>query len=179
MEIYGLNELKCVRWNLFYTMRLRQNGYHFAHNTFKRIFLNENVKISFNMSLKFVPKSPVNNILALVHIMAWRQPRDNPLSKQMLVRWQTHIGVTWPQWINIRFWVFRFRSWVITWGYSMGAYYIPQEIMRWNHYCVGEEILRLTNKLLYHIKENINTLQLSWLKKWSKLICNLKFQVTH
>ena len=35
-------------------------------DTFKRIFLNERVRISIKMSLKFVPKGPINNIPALV-----------------------------------------------------------------------------------------------------------------
>ena len=34
------------------TLRPRQNGRHFADDTFKRIFLNENVAISIKMSLK-------------------------------------------------------------------------------------------------------------------------------
>ena len=33
---------------------------------FKCIFLNENIWISINISLKFVPKGPINNIPALV-----------------------------------------------------------------------------------------------------------------
>ena len=36
-----------------------------------RIFLNENVRISIKISLKFVPKGPNNNIPALVQMMAW------------------------------------------------------------------------------------------------------------
>ena len=43
----------------------------FADNTSKHIFLNENVRISINISLKFVPKSPINNIPALIEIMVW------------------------------------------------------------------------------------------------------------
>ena len=38
------------------------------------IFLNENVEISIKISLKFVPKGLINNIPALVRIMAWRRP---------------------------------------------------------------------------------------------------------
>ena len=34
----------------------------FADNIFKWIFLNENVSISIKISLKFVPKGPINNI---------------------------------------------------------------------------------------------------------------------
>ena len=48
------------------TLRPRQNGRHFTDDTFKRIFLNENVRISIKISLKFVPKAPINNIPALV-----------------------------------------------------------------------------------------------------------------
>ena len=44
-----------------------------ADDTFKWIFLNENVIISIKISLKFIPKGPVNNIQALVQIMAWRR----------------------------------------------------------------------------------------------------------
>ena len=82
------------------TLRPKQNGHHFADDTFKRIFLNENVRISIKISLKFVPKGPINNIPALVQIMAWRRPGDKPLSEAMLVRLATHICVTRPQWVN-------------------------------------------------------------------------------
>ena len=34
--------------------------------------------ISIKISLKFVPKIPINNISALVQITAWRQPGDKP-----------------------------------------------------------------------------------------------------
>ena len=62
------------------TLRPRQNGRHFANDTFKYIFLNENVIISAKISLKFVSKGPIDNIPALVQIMAWRRPGDKPLS---------------------------------------------------------------------------------------------------
>ena len=48
----------------FNTLRLRQNGRHFADNIFKCIVLNENVWIVIKISLKFVPKGPNNNIPA-------------------------------------------------------------------------------------------------------------------
>ena len=68
-----------------YTLRPRQNGRHFADDIFKCIFLNENVSISIKISLMFVPKGPINNIPALVQIMAWRRPGDKPLSEPMMV----------------------------------------------------------------------------------------------
>ena len=82
------------------TLRPRQNGRHFADDSFKHIFLNENVRILIKISLKFVPKGPINNMPALVQIMAWRQPGDKPLSEPMMVRLPTHICVTRPQWVN-------------------------------------------------------------------------------
>ena len=44
------------------TSRPRQNGRLFADDTFKRIFLNENIRISIKISLKFVPKGLINII---------------------------------------------------------------------------------------------------------------------
>ena len=51
----------------------------------KCIFLNENVHISIKISLKFVPKGTINNIPALVQIMASRRPGDKPLWELVLV----------------------------------------------------------------------------------------------
>ena len=82
------------------TLRPRQNGRRFADDTFKRIFLNENVRISIKISLKFVPKGPIDNIPALVQIMAWHRSGDKPLSEPMMVSLLTHICVTRPQWVN-------------------------------------------------------------------------------
>ena len=79
------------------TLRPRQNGRHFADDIFNCIFLNENIGISINSSLKFVPKGQINNIPSLVQIMAWRRPGDKPLSEPMMVRIPTHICVTRPQ----------------------------------------------------------------------------------
>ena len=62
------------------TLRRRQNERHFADDIFKCIFLNESVWIPVKISLKFVPGGPINNIPAMVQIMAWRRPGDKPLS---------------------------------------------------------------------------------------------------
>ena len=76
---------------LFNTLRPRQKGRHFADDIVKCIFLNENVWISINISLRFVPRGPIDNIPALVQIMAWRRPGDKPLSEPMMVSLMTHI----------------------------------------------------------------------------------------
>ena len=84
----------------FNTLRPRQDGRHFPDGIFKCIFSSENVSISINISVKFVPKSQINNIPALVHIMACRRPGDKPLSEPMMVILLTHICVTRPPWVN-------------------------------------------------------------------------------
>ena len=45
----------------------------FRKRHFQTYFLHENVWISIKISLKFVPKGPINNIPAYVQIMAWRR----------------------------------------------------------------------------------------------------------
>ena len=82
------------------TLRPRQNGRHLADNIFKCIFLNENFWIPNKISLKFVPKGPINNIPSLAQIMAWRRPGDKPLSEPMMVSSLTHISDTRPQWVK-------------------------------------------------------------------------------
>ena len=72
----------------------------FSDSIFKCIFLNENVWIPIKISLKFVLKGPVNNIPALVQIMAWRRPGDGPLYEPLMVSSLTHICVTQPQWVK-------------------------------------------------------------------------------
>ena len=95
---------QCIRIWALNTLRPGQNGRHFPDDNLKRIFLNENVWILIKISLKFVPRSPINNIPALVRIMAWRRPGDKPLSEPTRVNLPTHICVTRPQWVNITVW---------------------------------------------------------------------------
>ena len=58
----------------FNTLRPRQNGRHYSDGIFKCILLNDDVWISLKVSLKFVPKVRINNIVAFVYMMAWRRP---------------------------------------------------------------------------------------------------------
>ena len=82
----------------------------FFRTTFSNAFsLNENVWISIKISLKFVPKGPISNIPALVHIMAWRRPSDKPLFEPMMISLPTHIYVTRLQWVKtiLNNWIWR------------------------------------------------------------------------
>ena len=54
----------------------------------------------YKISPKCILKSPINNVLALVQIMAWCWASDKPLSEPMMVNLLMHICVTWPQWVN-------------------------------------------------------------------------------
>ena len=129
------NEMgKCycsLRHQVITTLRQRQNGRRFADNTFKRIFLNKNDRISIKISLKFVPKDPINNYPASVQIMAWRRSGDKPLTESMMVSLLTHVCVTWPQWVNSRYiitrdtWVLVFQGEGFQFVYMEKCKYIP------------------------------------------------------
>ena len=80
------------------TLGSRQSGRHFPDDIFISIFLNENIRNS--ISLKFVPKGPINNIPSLVQIMACRRPGDRPLSEPMMVRSLVHKCITRLQWVK-------------------------------------------------------------------------------
>ena len=99
--IYSYNH-KATAYSLSLTHWGRdKNRRHFADDIFNRVFDNENFRISIAFSLKCVPKGPINNIPALVQIMAWRRPGDKPLSESMMVSLPTHICVTRPQWVKL------------------------------------------------------------------------------
>ena len=84
------------------TLRPWQNGRHFADHTFKRIILNETVRILIKISLKLVPKGSFNYIPELVQVTAWCRLGDKPLSGPMMVRLPTNICVTRSQWVKLQ-----------------------------------------------------------------------------
>ena len=59
---------------------------HFADDIFKCIFLDANIWISIKIPPKFVPKGPINNIAALVQIMAC-------LNQWCLVYWRVYASL--------------------------------------------------------------------------------------
>ena len=76
------------------TLRRRQNARHFAEDTFNRIFINENIRISIKFSLKFVPKGPISNIQALVQIMPGAiQGTSHYLNQWWLVYWRIYASL--------------------------------------------------------------------------------------
>ena len=106
----------------FNTLRPRQDGCYFADDVLKCIFLNENLWISLKIPLKFVPRGPINNIPALVQIMAWHRPGDKPLSEPMLVFVPTLICVTQPQLVNVHDDIIKWKPFPSYWP---GHWWIP------------------------------------------------------
>ena len=51
---------------------------------FKCIFVHENYRIAIQISLKLVPKGPIDSKSALVQVMAWRLTGDKPLPQLMV-----------------------------------------------------------------------------------------------
>ena len=100
-----------------------QNGSNFADDMFKRIFLNEKNWISNKMSFKYISCGLVDNMLAVVQIMAWHRPGDKPLPEPMLVSLlRTSKVVRAKAFINCMFstastdWCFRYYStWYPEW----------------------------------------------------------------
>ena len=100
-RISGFNKLpEATMPSILLTCRGRENGPHFPDDIFKCTFLNENISVAIKISLKFVPNGPINNIPALVQMMAWRRPGAKPSSEPMMVRLPTHNCVTRPQWVK-------------------------------------------------------------------------------
>ena len=52
-----------------------------ADDIFTCTFLNENDRIPIQISLKFIPKSPINSKSVLVQVMAWCRTGDKPLTE--------------------------------------------------------------------------------------------------
>ena len=94
-----MKRIRSVSYHTLTHLPPEQYDLNFADGICKHIFCNKNVTISIKDSLKFGPKGPINNIPALVQIMAWCRPGDKPLSESML-RLRTHICVTRPQWVQ-------------------------------------------------------------------------------
>ena len=62
-----------------------QDGPHFADDIFKLKFFNKDCLIFIQISLKIVPKCPINNETALVRIMVSRRTGNKPLSEAIMI----------------------------------------------------------------------------------------------
>ena len=57
-----------------------------ADDIFNCIFLNENDRIPIQISLKYTPRSPIDNKSALAQIMAWHRTGDKPLPEPTMTQ---------------------------------------------------------------------------------------------
>ena len=64
---------------MHYINKLRPGQMAANFLTFSNTFSWMKYMNSIEISLKFVPKGLINNILALVQIMAWRRPGEKPI----------------------------------------------------------------------------------------------------
>ena len=134
-------------------------GWEQIDDIFKCIFLNENVWISIKISSKFVPKGSINNIPALVQIMAWCRPGDKPLSEPMMVNLPTHIWVSQPQWVKeynelqlVQYqhchYIWITRKKIVVNGYhfhSSVCFCVSLVVFDWNYSCFdGTHCIRIT-----------------------------------
>ena len=98
---------KLVRVSFTYivlnTLRLKQNGCHFADDIFKCVFFNENVWIWNQISLQFVPKSSIDDKSALVQVMACHQTGNKLLPETMMVKFTDTYNV-WLGLIELKNW---------------------------------------------------------------------------
>ena len=108
------------------TLRPRQNSRHFADDQFKPFSVNETVRIAIKISLNFIPKDPINNIPALIQIMAWRRPGDKLLFEPILFKLQMHICVTRPQWLQYMIWGTRSHKFTSYSKYSRNKWKTPK-----------------------------------------------------
>ena len=57
-----------------------------ADDIFKCIFMNDKVCILIRISLRFVPKGPIDIKSVLVQVIVWCQIDDKPLTEPMLTQ---------------------------------------------------------------------------------------------
>ena len=90
---YGLNELTHNPLDKMATI--------LADDIFKWIFLNENDNIPIQISLKLVPRSPIDNKPELIQAMAWHRTGYKPLPETMSGPSSlTHICGTRGRWVE-------------------------------------------------------------------------------
>ena len=117
---------------------------------YEMYFLNENVWISINISLKFVPKAPIHNIQVLIYIMAWHRLGDKPLSEPMVVRLLAHICVFRLQLVHMS------HVWFITLASCVLDHHIFHILFSSYHSCD-----KLSHHIYYELSEVIGLLYIS------------------
>ena len=74
-----------VKWALPH-LPLNKMAAILADGIFKLLLLKESDRIPIQISLKCVPRSPIDNNPTLVQVMAWRRTGDKPLPEPMMIQ---------------------------------------------------------------------------------------------
>ena len=85
ISIYGASDYVGYRGSVLIHWSWNKITALFQDPILKWIFLNENIRILINISLKFVATDPINNIPSLFLIVACHLVSTKPLSQPMLV----------------------------------------------------------------------------------------------
>ena len=95
-------DMKCITYLLsFNSCPPGQNDRHFADYIFNHVFLNEKVRIFIRISLKFVPKGPIDNESALGQEMAWRRRRQAiTWTNADPVHWHIYVAPSGDEWMD-------------------------------------------------------------------------------
>ena len=72
----------------------------FAEDLFECLFVNENDRIRIQISLKFIPRGPIDNRAALVQVIAWHRTGDKPLPEPMMTQF-TDVYMRHKEGVNV------------------------------------------------------------------------------
>ena len=128
-EFLHLKSLALTHWGRDKMDAISQTTFSSAFSWMKMF------EISVKISLKFVPKGAINNIPALVQIMAWSRSGDKPLFEPMMVGLLTQIYVTRPQWVK---YLSMYGQDVLC-GIFKGTYGTPHKIS--SAYCINNQTI--------------------------------------
>ena len=122
----ALNSVPCkLRVNIIFSLWGRDKMVAILQMTFwTLIFLYGNCCVLVQISVKYVPRGPINNKPWLVQIMAWRQRGDKPLSEPIMASFTDAYGsvpgAVWQLW-----WVVPYRLCRRQLQATQGRYRIP------------------------------------------------------
>ena len=146
-----------------------------ADDIFKCILLNENVRILIKISLKFVPKGPINNTSALVQVMAWRRIGDKPLPEPLLTQftWRIYAALGGDELIKIASQKIGYLVVIaICWNGGLDLYHTGPEVICFNYFNCQRNFKSRNSVLLdiisYLCKIHIN----GWVQYCSVSIAN-------
>ena len=107
---------------------------------FNCIFLNESGKIPIQISLKCVPRSPIDNKPVLVQVMAWRRTGAKPLPEPIIPVHYAYMRHQGKIWVDISWSIRPGSEWAQSWQHraNFGPFllrYVMFTGYRWSSVC--------------------------------------------